>query len=275
MHFEQKEVNLHTHTLFSHHGKGMPSDYLSSAKESGNINLLGFSEHTPLPDPTFPPERLQKDEIDQYIESVRGLCDDAVTVLLGFECDWRADFVSYYEDELMEKCGADYLLGSVHYLPSLLDGTLLFVGKSDNAGLVSLSEYVDAYTSMLSSGLFLYGCHPDLFAAVFHEWNEDVRSASEDIIACALDCGVPLEINGNGLMKRNIILPDGSERHPYPWDEFWRLAIERGVKIVTSSDAHKPEWVSGFARAEEFASPLGVKWAGYDMDAKTRKVRIN
>lgn len=274
MHYTQKEVNLHTHTVFSHHGKGMPADYLRAAKADGLIRLLGFSEHVPVADPLFPQERLQVDELEVYSRSVRDLHDDSVSVLLGFECDWRPDFASFYKDELIGKWGADYLLGSVHYLPSLIDGTLLFVGKSANEGLISLREYVDAYTSMLSSGLFLYGCHPDLFAAVFHEWNEDTKSASKDIIASALDNNMPLEINGNGLIKRNIVLPDGSERHPYPWEEFWRLAVESGVKIVTSSDAHKPEYVSGYGRAEEFASPLGVKWAEYDVDITHRKVSI-
>lgn len=54
MHYSQKEVNLHTHTLFSRHGKGMPCDYLREAKKKGNIKVLGFSEHTPLSAPLFP-----------------------------------------------------------------------------------------------------------------------------------------------------------------------------------------------------------------------------
>lgn len=274
MHYTQKEVNLHTHTVFSHHGKGMPSDYLEKAKEKGNIHLLGFSEHMPVPDKSFPQERLQPDEINEYVSSVRSLSDDSVNVLLGFECDWRKDFVPFYKEVLLGECGADYLLGSMHYLPSIEDGTLLFAGKTGNAGLLSLRDYVEGYTSMLRTGIFLYGCHPDLFAAVFHEWNADVKSASEDIISCAVECNMPLEINGNGLMKRNLVLPDGRERHPYPWEEFWIMAEEMGVKIVTSSDAHKPERVDSYSLASDFASPLGIKWAEYDYDSRRGKVSI-
>lgn len=55
-------------------------------------------------------------ELDDYSKSVRALRDVEVTVLFGFECDWRADFVSLYRDELLSYYGADYLLGSVHYI---------------------------------------------------------------------------------------------------------------------------------------------------------------
>ncbi len=274
MHFTQNVVNLHTHTLFSHHGKGMPCDYLTQAKKTGNIKVLGFSEHTPITDPTFPQERMMLSELDDYTNSVRALNDESVTVLLGFECDWREDFVSFYKDELLSRYGADYLLGSVHYLKAKDDGTYKYVGKPSNRGLFSLREYVDDYTAMLSSGLFLYGCHPDLFASSFPVWDEDAILASKDIIACAKDNDIPLEINANGLCKPRLILDDGSERFRYPIEQFWTMAKDEGVKIVTSSDAHKSERVDCFSLSQDFASPLGVEWAEYDIDIESRHIAI-
>ncbi len=274
MRFKQKEVNLHTHTLFSHHGSGMPEDYVRAASDAGNIKVLGFSEHAPVADSTFPKERMQMNELDDYVNSVRAQKDDTITILLGFECDWREDFASFYSDELLSHYGADYLLGSLHYLFTKDDGTLQYVGKPENRGLFSLIEYVEGYTAMLASGLFLYGCHPDLFASSFPVWDENTISASKDIIAAAKEYDMPLEINGNGFYKKKIVLDDGSERFPYPIEQFWTMARDEGVKIVTSSDAHKSRRVDSFALSEEFASPLGIEWAEYEIDSERGKIEI-
>ena len=272
MRFSQKEVNLHTHTLFSHHGKGMPEDYLRQAERSGRIKVLGFSEHTPIVDLSFPQERMRMDELGAYSESVRALGNDDILVLLGSECDWRKDFESFYRDELLGKRHFDYLLGSVHYLPNSL-GELKFVGKATNTDL-SLTEYVDLYTEMLSSRLFLYGCHPDIFMASHHEWDEDAVSASKDIISCALENDMPLEINGNGFRKKPLVLDDGTSRCLYPVAPFWEMACDMGAKIVTASDAHKPQYVDTWNISEEFAVPLGIKWAEYEIDSGERRIEI-
>ena len=272
MRFSQKEVNLHTHTLFSHHGKGMPEDYLREAESYGHIKVLGFSEHTPIADPSFPQERMRMDELGPYSESVRAGRSDSILVLLGSECDWRKDFESFYRDELLGKWHFDYLLGSVHYLPDS-NGDMKFVGKATNTDL-SLSEYVRLYTEMLSSGLFLYGCHPDIFMASHHEWDKDAVSASRDIISCALENDMPLEINGNGMRKKPLVLDDGTERYLYPVAPFWEMARDMGAKIVTASDAHKPQYVDIWNLSEEFAAPLGIKWAEYEIDPADRKIEI-
>ncbi len=272
MRYTQKEVNLHTHTVFSRHGKGMPSDYLKEAEKGGDIKVLGFSEHVPLSGTLLPQERLQMEEAPLYIRSVRELGGGSITVLLGMECDFIPDLIPYFEDVLLGEWGCDYLLGSVHYLPDG-DGVMKYVGKPSNTGL-SLTQYVSLYTGMLSSGLFLYGCHPDLFASVFPEWNEETRAASRDIIACARECGMPLEINGNGFRKGMRILSNGDVRLLYPIAPFWEMARDEGVRIVTASDAHRPGWVDIWKEAEEFASPLGIRWAEYELDSEGKKIRI-
>lgn len=264
MRYTQREVNLHTHTKLCGHGKGMPVDYLRSAEEGGAIRVLGFSEHVPLSELCYPQERLSFEDLPLYIKSVRELKSDRIRVLLGMECDWERKFASYYRNEVLGEWGCDYIIGSVHYLPDS-DGTMKYVGKPGNRGLFSLSSYVSLYTDMLSSGLFLYGCHPDLFFSVFPEWNEETKATSKDIIAAAKDNGMPLEINGNGFRKKKMVLPDGSERFLYPVREFWEMARDEGIKIVTASDAHRSDWVDEWSLAEDFASPLGIRWAEYEL----------
>ena len=43
------KINLHTHTYMCQHGSGNIADYMVWA-EKENFEVLGFSEHIPLPD---------------------------------------------------------------------------------------------------------------------------------------------------------------------------------------------------------------------------------
>lgn len=268
--YSQKQVNLHTHTLFSHHGSGMPKDYLEKAKDGGNIRVLGFSEHGPL-NYSFPYARMDGEEASLYVKSVRDLCDDKIVTLLGFECDWRDDLYSFYEDEYLSRYKSDYLLGSVHYLKNS-EGDLIYIGNVNNKDFL-LSDYVDLYCSMLSSRLFLYGCHPDLFVSSFTSWTEDLAWASKDIISCAKEYDIPLEINGNGMGKKKVVR-DGVKEYIYPKREFWALAKESGVKIVCSSDAHTTSHLDSYIRCENFATELGIEFSSYFIDEKKREVKI-
>lgn len=92
--------------------------------------------------------------------------------------------------------------------------------------------------------------------------------------AYAKDNDIALEINANGLSKPRLVLDDGSERFRYPVEQFWAMARDEGVKIVTSSDAHKSERVDSFSLSEDFASPLGIEWAEYDVDASSGSIHI-
>lgn len=267
--YSQKDVNLHTHTLFSHHGSGMPLDYVEKAKDAG-LKVLGFSEHLPLPY-YFPFERMEKNEVGEYVESVRAIKDKKVLVLLGGECDWDKGLYSYYKDEFLSRLGFDYLIGSVHYVKGK-GGSLEYAGSKD-AKDFDLKSYVDMYCSLLSSHLFLYGCHPDLFVSSFSSWNKDLEAASRDIIACAKENNMPLEINGNGFCKPPVIR-DGKEEYLYPKKEFWMMAKDEGIKTVTASDAHMPNRVYGYDKALLFASSLSITFSEYEIDEEKRTVKI-
>lgn len=259
--FTQSEVNLHTHSYYCGHGTGEISDYVRAAKEGKRLKVLGFSEHCQTPD-NYYPDRMRFETFEAYMENVKAFCgtDAELKVLLGSECDWHPGYIPYY-NYLKERLGFSYLIGSVHYCREKDSGRLLYLGKILDVGPY-LSAYVKEYTAMLSSGLFLFGCHPDLFC--YHtEWNKDLESAASEIIACAKETGMPLEVNGQGCLKKHV-REDGSTRYPYPVSEFWAMAREAGVKVCVNSDAHNPiHLYSPLAR--EFAKENGleslfVKW---------------
>lgn len=266
--YKQSEVNFHTHTFYSHHGSGTVKEYVEKAKEIKRLKVLGFSEHTILPFPFIPSERMSRKENEEYIKEVREYeIDKDILVLLGGECDWRADLYSFYKDELLSKYGFDYLLGSIHYLKSTTSGELFYLGEREK-GRPSLREYVDSYTSMLSSSLFLYGCHPDLYMATRDEWGRDEEEAAKDIISCAKENNIALEINANGLLKKQIERKNGIFTAPYPVEEFWYLAKDSGIKIVSGSDAHSVKNLDNYDKVLDFVSPFSLAFSSFSIEGR-------
>ena len=267
------KVNLHTHSFYCRHGKGTIAEYVEQARKDG-LRLLGFSEHCPLPDMEF-----QKGNRMDYVELVPYEADireaqqrelseaEPIRILTGAECDWLPDKFSFYKDELLGERQYDYLSCSVHVMEDPATGEENYLGYFKNMDVKTLTRYVKIYTDGLRSGIFTFGCHPDLFMAGYRRWDADVIAASKDIIQCALDCNIPLEFNDLGLRKKPIVADDGTVRQPYPVFEFWILASQLGVTAVTNSDAHKPKDVASHKRSTMlWAKEIGLKLSGWELD---------
>lgn len=273
MRYRYNEVNLHTHSYYCRHGKGEIVDYVNVAKAKGLLKVLGFSEHAPLPDKTLDyGTRMAYSELDDYERDVkRADGRGGIKVLLGAECDWIEDEAGYYRDELLGERGYSFLLGSVHSMVSPVTGLDTYISRIGIAFRPMLPEYVRKYTKMLSSGLFLYGCHPDLYMADYRMWDENAKAAAKDIGECAKDCGVPLEMNDNGLRKCLIDTEEG-KRHPYTNKEFWLMMKDMGVKIAMGSDAHMPQDVQGnetegFPSATiKLSQDIGIKLVDWEIE---------
>lgn len=273
MHFTQEKVNLHTHSFYCRHGSGTIEDYVNRAVSDG-LEVLGFSEHCPLPDVTYPENaRMDYSELPLYERDVRAAAGRGdIRVLLGAECDWISHELPFYKDDLLAKRGYDYLAVGIHYMVNPHTGKNTYLGHFTDLPLNLLREYVNLYTEGLASGVFLFGCHPDLIFTGLDCWDKNAESASMDIIRCALQYNMPLEINDYGLRKKMIQTSSGP-RPPYPVKEFWELARDEGVCIIANSDAHRPEDVAGHTvHTMSFAKELGIEFASYELEE--RKIRI-
>lgn len=259
--FAQEKFNLHTHSWYCGHGSGEILEYAQEAVSQG-LQVLGMSEHCPVPDNRWGRTRMDYSLRDRYLEdclAVRSAVAPDLLVLRGFECDYLPEYRSYYRDEILGSLGCDYLVGSVHDLStdlgreqSLFSGTL---GKRE------LFAYTDRYLQALQSGLFLFGAHPDLFAFNYRKWDADAASCSRAIVECASSCSVALEINQNGMRKNRIEGEEGT-RYPYPLKQFWAIAAEYPVKVICNSDAHKPDQINDrFSECSAFAAGLGIEFA--------------
>ena len=273
MRFLQNEVNLHTHSYYCRHGEGEIKDYVSVARKKGLLKVLGFSEHAPLPDKKlYYGTRMEYSDLDRYERDVRLSGEEGgIKVLLGAECDWIKDEVGFYRDELLGERGYSYLLGAVHSMVSPETGLDTYISRIGVSFRSILPGYVKLYTEMLSSGIFLYGCHPDLYMSDYRLWDNNAKAAAKDIAQCAVDCDIPLEMNDCGIRK-GIIDTEQGKRYRYTNKEFWLMMKDMGVKIVTGSDAHTPEDVQGYetdgfsSATMKMAFDLGIEFMEWEIE---------
>ena len=272
MRFLQNEVNLHTHSYYCRHGEGEIKDYVSVARKKGLLKVLGFSEHAPLPDKKlYYGTRMEYSDLDRYERDVRLSGEEGgIKVLLGAECDWIKDEVGFYRDELLGERGYSYLLGAVHSMVSPETGLDTYISRIGVSFRSILPGYVKLYTEMLSSGIFLYGCHPDLYMSDYRLWDNNAKAAAKDIAQCAVDCDIPLEMNDCGIRKGMIETEEG-KKYRYTNKEFWIMMKDMGVKIVTGSDAHMPEDVQGYntdgfsSATFKMAHEIGVEFMEWEL----------
>ncbi|MGE4584599.1 MAG: histidinol-phosphatase [Sphaerochaeta sp.] len=258
--YHQEAVNLHTHSFYCGHGIGTIEDYWKEA-ENKNLGLLGFSEHCPVPDGRWQRSRMLFDQMTQYeqdVQKAKALSPASLTILTGYECDYLPEYQGYY-GEVKEH--VDYLICAIHDLSFDLDAEYsVFWNRLTKEDLFS---YTDLYCKALESKLFLFGAHPDVFAYNYHRWDAEAEATSRAILDCAHSMDVALEINANGMRKRKVITDEG-ERYSYPIKEFWELASQYDVKIVTNSDAHAPsELTDRSAAAKLFASSCNISFASF------------
>lgn len=248
-------ANYHTHTYRCKHAIGTVDDYVNAAVKRG-LTTLGFSDHSPMPDERWAPVRMALDELDEYLAEIDRAQQRFPTIRLlkGLECEFADDLANFIADELLGARRLDYLVAGPHWVP--IQGEWLSVYRDINSP-AHLSSYVDYLAATMSSGLFAFIAHPDLFATSYLRWDDNTRAAARDICAASIQLKVPLELNAYGMRKPKIATPDG-DRWMYPWRPFWEIAADLGVSVVVSSDAHAPEDVADFAAALSLAKSCGI-----------------
>lgn len=258
--YRQQEINLHSHTFYCGHGQGTPAECVQAAKEDGRLKVMGIAEHAPRRGLDGKNDRMDYKDLGAYTSDVKKLKEETtgLKILLGAECEWFDEEESFFRDELLGELGYDYLISGIHFFYD--DMGKHYIGRYTEI-YRHMTWYVNKYTKALESGMFIIGCHPDLFATGFPVWNQDAKSASTDIIQCAKELNIPLEMNDLGLRKP--VLANG--RHPYTVTEFWEMAADAGVNICTNSDSHSLKDI--YCRHSFYmAKELGIKFVDWKVD---------
>lgn len=242
--------NYHTHTFRCKHASGDCLDYAQAAAAAG-MDVLGFSDHTPLPDDAWSSVRMPLDELDAYDKAMQVAADETdLTILRGMECEYRDIYHDFYADELLARRQYDYLIGAVHYIPTADTWGSVYSALHDDDD--ALKRYRDMVLQTIDSGLFHFIAHPDVFGVGLSRWSPTCEAVANEICAAAATANIPLELNGYGVRKKAVHDADtGGMRPPYPWKPFWQVASSYDVCVLFNSDAHRPEDVGEGEQALE------------------------
>ncbi len=256
---EFPKSNLHTHTCYCD-GKDSPEDVVKAAIASG-MDTIGFSGHSYVHfDLDCCMTREQTEEYRDEIRRLKKQYGDKVNIYCGIEQDF------YGDDYPM---GFDYVIGSVHYLPTP-DGNYFALDQSADELRASVERYYGGsyeklwknYFEAVSQVVSKTHCevigHFDLIskfndtAALFDESNRLYLNHAISAVNELLKTDAVFEIN-TGAVSR------GYRRLPYPSSELLRYIASHGGRFTLSSDAHSKEnLLYGFRNAVNYARAAGV-----------------
>jgi histidinol-phosphatase (PHP family) len=248
---------------------GNAERYRETARERG-VTELGVSEHihrfTAALDVWQHPFWRQHavDDLDAYVSFVREDTD----LRLGIE----ADFIAGREDRmasLLDQHEWDYVIGSVHFLGEhavdIDDETGIWRHETTPERI--WKRYFEAIAQSALTGTFDIISHPDLvkiWGSARPTPTKDPRFYYEPAIEAMLDAGVAMEVSTAGLRK-----PVGEI---YPARAMLEMAVDAGIPIALSSDAHRPEDLAyGYEEAVKLLADCGVTELAV-FDKRTRRM---
>ncbi len=248
-------ANYHTHTYRCKHANGDIDDYIECAIAQ-QLDTLGFSDHTPLPDNNWLGVRMHIDDLPAYsskLDEVKVTQRGKLKILKGLECDWGEEYADFFRDTLLRDYKFDYLIGASHWYR--------YRGEwAQSFNIITGDEviaYAEFYAEAIASKIFTFMAHPDVFCSKY-DWDDRAAQAAKIILSAAEKYQVALEINGYGFRKPTIDLPSG-RRIAYPYGKFWQMASDYDIKVICNSDAHRPQDViAGIAETENMAKDYGL-----------------
>ena len=263
------KTNWHTHTSRCGHAVGTDEEYVLKAIQGG-LTTLGFSDHAPYlkPDPT---ERMNYEQLDDYISSVRSLQEkykDQIRIFLGMEVEYYPDQwneLSHYRKTL------DYCILGQH--------NISFEGVSSYSvyGRKYLMQYVDCLAEACRHGLCDYIAHPDVILYSYPVMDGSVKEAAERIAEISLQYNMPLELNtGSGVYNGLRQYQDG-KRYAYPTRPFFEVFAQKNCPVIIGLDIHDPDLFltdTYLERALSVVEGLSINWlTDFDLAeaAKQRK----
>lgn len=230
--------NYHTHTFRCKHAEGDVDDFIKFAL-GHKFSLIGFSDHTPLPDNKCPIIRMNMDQLQDYVQTVNNAKEkfENIIILTGMECEYLPEYHNFYMEEYIDRLKLDYLVSGQHIF--YCKGELIHFWEKWK-GKDELIAYAEHLVASMESGLFDFIAHPDCFGNFYRKWDANAIACSKYIAGAAEYFKIPLEINAYGLRKNKIKVAS-KYRNVYPLDKFWEIVSQYDVKVIINSDAHSPE----------------------------------
>jgi histidinol-phosphatase (PHP family) len=150
----------------------------------------------------------------------------------------------------------DFVLGSVHYLDrpdqmfdSVPAGAEQFAGRNIDE---IYADYFRRISEIAATGLVDCLSHLDLIKIHGHRPNSSIRDLVSETLDFIAKRGLAIELSTAGWRKPVNEL--------YPSDEIIRLAIEKGIRFTTASDAHSHVQLGeNYERLSKKMAELGIR----------------
>lgn len=247
-------TNHHTHSIYSD-GSSQPEEYMLAAIEKG-FNLLGFTEHSPLPfENTFSFKKENKDEYLALMSSLKQKYSGRIAVYSGMEMDYIPSMSENFA-KVKTEYKLDYLIGSVHLVKPENKDELWFTDGPDyrtyDQGLNELfggdirkavTRYFGQINEMIEYQQFDIIGHfdkikmhnQDRFFKEDEAWYKALISETLELIQ---DRDIIVEVNTRGIYKQR-------SETTYPGLDILKQIKTMRIPVMVNSDAHKPHELDG------------------------------
>lgn len=243
--FESKEAfglktNFHTHTFRCHHASGTDEAYVKAAISAG-YQILGFADHSPWKFSSNYVSHMRMTpgkEFQDYLSSIRALkkkYSDRIDIRIGLECEYFPPYMDWLKQQI-KKEKLDYIILGSHFEFSE-ENRYYFGHRVIDAE--SMDRYIKSCVDGMSTGLYAYLAHPDLFMRAYPEFDRICERGSIRLCREIKKLGYPLEYNLCGALENRRT---GEEC--YPHHLFWQIAAAEGCDVIIGTDAHSPEALS-------------------------------
>ena len=247
--------NLHTHTTFSD-GKAKARDFVMESIRQRFFSL-GFSEHSPLPfENNF---SIPEKDMGDYCLEIHGLREEFKNSLEIF-CALEFDYIPGISKPFyvyMDEYRLDYSIGSVHLVANEENDKLWFIDgpkvETYDKGLYSIfngniMKAVESYFHQIC--MMIEEEKPDVighldkikmhnqsrYFSEDEEWYRNLITKTLNLIA---DGGLIMEVNTRGIYKKRC-------DSLFPGIRVLAEALQKGIPITLTSDAHEPEEISSY-----------------------------
>jgi histidinol-phosphatase (PHP family) len=242
-------TNHHTHSLYSD-GSSQPEEYIIEAISKG-FNILGFSEHSPLPfENKFSFRKENKDEYITLLQNLKQKYSSLISIFSGMEMDYIPGMSENFS-KIKADYKLDYLIGSVH-LVRLQDSDELWftdgpdfeiydqglnelfggdIKKAVTAYYYQLNEMVESQHIDIVGHLDKIKMHNhDRFFREDETWYKSLVSETLDLIQ---DRDIIVEVNTRGIYKQR-------SETTFPGFDILKQIKALRIPVMVNSDAHKP-----------------------------------
>ncbi len=222
-------ANYHTHTKRCGHAVGEDREYVEAAIKAG-IQILGFSDHTPMPFPSgwHSGHRIQMELAGDYFRSLTDLRAEykgQIEIKIGVEAEYYPETFELFID-YMKQFPLDYMILGQHFINKEED---CWYSGSPSDSEEKLIAYLENVKAGIRTGKFAYVAHPDLLN--FTGDDEIYHKHISEFLTFMKEQNIPMEINRLGFYEH---------RH-YPRERFWEICGEIGNKVIIGADAHSPD----------------------------------